>query len=210
MPHHSRVLARFRGMVLIAMVLSVLVAAGCSGVTTAPDSTLLASGGSPLGSMTIIIYTDLECGACERLHSQVEPELRRLYETTGKAKFEVRLLGVISNDSSRAAQAALQAGDQGKFAEYEDALFKSWSEIGTEAYSVYDLLRLATSLGLDADAMRRGLEAGTKKADLDANKEQAKADGVKVLPSVIIDGHRVEGYQPLDYYVRLLDAKATR
>jgi protein-disulfide isomerase len=76
--------------------------------------------------LKIAIHTDFECGACGKLHSEVEPELREQYVATGQAQIEIRLLGAMDSVCSmRAGQAALCAGDQGRFLEYQDALFRA-------------------------------------------------------------------------------------
>jgi len=159
-------------------------------------------GNSPI---EIIIYTDFQCGACAKLHSEVEPELRERYIATGKAQIEIRLLAAISIDSMRAAQAALCAGDQGRFLEYQDALFRAWREEDADAYSTDQLVAMASSLGLDAVAFRSCLDSSEKKAEVEQNMNLAKADGVRVLPAVIIDGTKLEGYKLLDTYIQVIE-----
>ena len=161
----------------------------------APESALL----------KIIIYTDFQCGACEKLHSEVEPELRRLYVSTGKADIEVRLLGALGTDSLRAAEAALCAADQGLFLEYQDALFRAWREEDADAYSNEELVKLAGSPALDEEALRSCLESGSQRPELERNMTMARADGVSVLPAVIVDDTKVEGFKPLDTYLKLID-----
>ena len=116
----------------------------------------------------------------------------------------MRLLGAIDVDSLRAAEAALCAADQGHFLEYQDALFHAWREEDADAYSTDQLVAMASSLGLDAVAFRSCLDSGEKKAEVEQNMNLAKADGVRVLPAVIINGTKLEGYKPLDTYSALL------
>jgi len=156
-------------------------------------------------SVKIIIYTDFQCGACEKLHSKVEPVLRERYVATGKAEIEVRLLGAISIDSMRAAQATLCAGDLGHFLEYQDALFRVWREEDAAAYSVEALTRLAASLDLDEPAFANCLNSEAKRAEVEENMKMARADGVRTLPAVIVDGTKVEGYKPLDTYLKVIE-----
>ena len=199
----------------ITLLLILLTVTGCATLPSTPDLTP-ESADQPVysppstpestqGPLKIIIYTDFQCGACEKLHSEVEPELRRLYVSTGKADIEVRLLGALGADSLRAAEAALCAGDQGRFLEYQDALFRAWREKGADAYSAEELLKLAGSLGLDQETFRLSFESGGKRAELEENMNLAKADGVRVLPAVIIDGTKLEGYKPLDTYIQVIE-----
>ena len=197
---------------LTLMLLSILLAViACTPSSAVPHLTPELSpepGNSPI---EIIIYTDFQCGACEKLNSEIEPELRRLYVSTGKADIEVRLLAVLGIDSLRAAEAALCAADQGRFLEYQDALFDAWRKKDADAYSTEELLKLAESLGLDQETFKLGFESGGRRAELEENMNLAKEDGVRVLPAVIIDGTKLEGYKPLDTYIQVIErALATR
>jgi protein-disulfide isomerase len=189
----------------LTLILIALSVTACSPSTTAPTLSSKPTQ-EPAGSpFKIIIYTDFECGACEKFNSLVEPELKKLYELTGQVVIEKRLLGFMSDDSLRAAMAALCAADQGKFQEYTDALFKAWREKDYQAYSEEELTRLAGTLGLDEKAIQNCLESDSKKAQLDNNLNLAKADGVHTLPAFIINGIKVEGYKPLDTYIKLIE-----
>ena len=157
-------------------------------------------------TLKIVIYTDFECGACYMLHSEIEPELRERYIATGRAEIDIRLLGVIDADSLRGAEAALCAADQGYLLEYIDALFGAWRETeDANVFSAEALIALAGSLGLDQEIFRQSLESGSKKPELENNLMMAKADGVEVLPAIIINGTKIEGYKPLDTYARIID-----
>jgi len=126
---------------------------------------------------------------------------------TGKAQIEIRLLGAEGDDSLRAAEATLCAGDQGRFIDYQDALFDAWrdSEEDPETFSIDELVALATSLGLDAAAFRSCLERGDKEAQVDMNMALARADGVQTLPTLLVGNAKVEGYKPLDVYLNAIN-----
>ncbi len=153
----------------------------------------------------IVIYTDFQCGACEKLHSEVLPDIRRLYESTGKVNIEMRFLGAIDDISLRAAEAVLCATDQGETLDYENTLFMAWREKDADAYTMEELIRVAGSLGFDEEALRGCLDTGSKRAELDKNMNMARADDVGTLPAIIIDGIKVEGYKPLDNYIKLIE-----
>lgn len=182
---------------LAALVVIVLVVTGHIPPTHPYDE-------SPL---KIIIYTDFECGACGRLHSEVEPELRERYVATDKAQIEIRLLGAMDPvDSMRAAQAALCAGDQGKFSEYTDALFNAYrEEEDTAVFSVEALTTLAAALDLDEAAFASCLNSGAKEIEVEENMSMAQADGVGTLPAFLIGDFKIVGYKPLDTYIQAIE-----
>ena len=199
-------MVRILGPVLIMLILSIsLTGLACNASPTVPSSTPEPTPESADSLVKIIVYTDFECGACARLHSEVEPELRRLYVSTGKAGIEVRVLGILDTGSIRAAEAALCAADQGRFLEYQDALFDAWRDGDGATYSTEELLKLAEALGLDVETFRLSLESGSKRGELERNLSLSKADGVHVLPAVIIAGAKVEGYKQLDIYIQLIE-----
>jgi len=188
----------YRTVLLVVVLALLLVMSTVAGCSTPP---------SAVGPLKIIIYTDFQCGACGRLSSEVEPELRARYVDTGNAQIEIRLLGAEGDESLRAAQAALCAGDQGRFIDYQDALFHAWrdSEEDLETFSMDELVALATSLGLDAAAFRSCLESGDKESQVEKNMDLARADDVQTLPTVLIGNAKVEGYKPLDVYLNVID-----
>jgi len=157
--------------------------------------------------LKIIIYTDFQCGACEKLHSEVEPELRERYVATGKTQIETRLLGAMDPvDSMRAAEATLCAGDQGRLLEYEDALFDAWREEEDSAvFSVEALTGLAAELGLGEAAFASCLNSGAKEAEVEENMRMAQADGVSKLPAFLVADFKIEGCMPLDTYIQAIE-----
>jgi protein-disulfide isomerase len=157
--------------------------------------------------LKIIIYTDFQCGACGRLHSEVEPELREQYVDTGKVQIEIRLLGAMDADSVRGAEAALCAGNQGKFLEYTDGLFSAYAEGEDPAvFSVEALVELAAELGLDEAAFANCLNSQAHKAEVEENMNMAEADGVSTLPTVLVGDFKIEGgNKPLDTYIQAIE-----
>ena len=161
------------------------------------------SDGSPL---KIIIYTDFQCGACARFNSEIEPELRNRYEATGKAEIAIRLLGAMDADSVRGAEAALCAGDQGKFSEYTDALFDAYAEEeDTAVFSLEALMGLAADLGLDGAAFADCLNSEAKKAEVEENMRMAQADDVQTVPALLVGNVTIQGRKPLDTYIQAIE-----
>jgi protein-disulfide isomerase len=155
-------------------------------------------------SLKIVIYTDFECGACERFNLKVEPKLRE-FESTGIVKIQIRMLGALSDESMRGAQAALWAGDSGRFLDYHDALFQAFRQSTDNPCTKEKLIDLAGSLGLKKKSLRRCLDSDCKKPELAKNMDMAKIDGVRVLPAVFINGVKIEGFKPLETYIDIIN-----
>jgi len=172
-------------------------------VSNSDDGNYFGQDESPL---KIVIYTDFECGACEKLHSEVEPELRRQYVATGKALIEIRLLGAMSPDSMHAAEAALCAGAQGKFLEYADALFSAYGEEeDTTVFSAEALIELAAETGLNETAFASCLNSEAKQAEIEENMSMAQADGISTLPALLVGNVTIQGRKSLDTYIQAIE-----
>lgn len=161
--------------------------------------------------LKIIIYTDFECGACARFNSEIETELRQRYEATGKAQIEIRLLGAMSPDSMRAAEAALCAGDQGCFLEYQEALFRAWREQEEDyaVFSVEALTSLAAALDLDETAFANCLNSEAKKSEVEENMNMAQTDGISTIPALLAGNFTIQGRKPLDTYIQAIETALT-
>jgi protein-disulfide isomerase len=181
---------------LVALVVIVLVVTGHIPPPPPSNTSLL----------KIIIYTDFECGACGRLHREVEPELRERYVDTSKAQIKIRLLGAMSLDSMRAAEAALCAGDQSKFLEYIDALFGAYGEEeDITVFSAEALTNLASELGLDEAAFTNCLNSEVKAPEVEENMNMAQADGISTIPAVLVGNVTIQGRKPLDTYIQAIE-----
>ena len=158
----------------------------------------------------IIIYTDFGCGDCAQLHFTVETELLRQYVNTGKAEFKIYLLAGLGTDSVRAAQAALCANEQGRFWEYRDAILTAFFQIGLAAYSDEELLKVADELSLDKESFIACLNNTAILEKLEQNMSQSQAAGIDQVPTVIINGVKVVGVEPLETYVKIIEEQLAK
>jgi len=153
----------------------------------------------------IVIYTDFSCSSCATLHFEVEKELLELYVKTGKAKLSYYLLAVVEPESVPAAQAALCANEQGRFWDYRDAILAAWQEAGKSAYSEEELRNAAQTLGLDMAAFDACLSSPAILEKLQHSLQKSQEDGVDVVPVIFINGVRVDGIQPLETYITIIE-----
>jgi protein-disulfide isomerase len=94
------------------------------------------------------------------------------------------------------AEASLEAHRQGRFWEYHDALFEREPPLGRDA--VLDAGRQA---GLDVRALERALDAGTHRAQVEAEMRLGESLGVTGTPTFFMNGYRLVGAQPYDAFV---------
>ena len=105
-------------------------------------------------------------------------------------------------DAPLAAQAALAAGEQGKFWEMHDIMFQNY-----KALTVPDLERYAAQVGLDVTKFKADLSSNKYKAQVRADFNEGRRAGVRGTPSIYINGRKYGGGRGVRDYVKLLEAE---
>ena len=89
-----------------------------------------------------------------------------------------------------AHEAALAAGDQGKFWEMHDLLFANQTKLGRA-----DLLRYAKQLGLKLPNFQHALDNHTYRPVIERDLAEAKGLGITASPTFFVNGRRLIGPQ---------------
>jgi len=208
-------LLRLLGLCLAITVLSLLVL-GCAQnepTPEPPEPTPSPSEPTPMPTdlpVEIVIYTDLNCKNCARLHFEVERELVQRYVNTGKATMKIYLLAALGPESVLAAQATLCAAEQDRFWEYRDNILAAWREAGKSAYSEEQLRNAAKNLGLDEEAFGLCLRNPAILEKLQQNLQKSQADGINEVPIVLINGIKVVGIQPLETFIDIIEEQLAK
>ena len=73
--------------------------------------------GKATAKVTMVEFTDYQCPFCRRHFTKVQPEIQKQYVDTGKVKYVMRQFPLvrIHPRATKASEAALCAGDQGKY-----------------------------------------------------------------------------------------------
>lgn len=160
--------------------------------------------GSKEAPVTMVEFTDYQCGFCRRFHVATFPELRKKYIDTGKVRFLSRDLPLeMHSNAFRAAEAARCAGDQGRYWEMRDVLISNSNRLGPE-----DLAGYAQQLKLNIPEFRACLDKGKYKDAIERDKTEAASLKIGGTPSFIIgrstpdgvEGEVVVGAQPLPVF----------
>ena len=148
--------------------------------------------------VTIVMFSEFECPFC----SKAEPTLDQLmkdYDGKIRIIFKHKPLPFHKN-AALAAEAALAAGEQGKFWEMHDILFKNQKALQRDNLSLY-----AQQLGLDLDKFSQALDTNKFKAAVDKDIKDAEAIGVTGTPTFVINGTVVVGAVPIDRFKTVID-----
>jgi protein-disulfide isomerase len=146
-------------------------------------------GGNPRGDVAIVEFFDYRCPYCK----QVQPALQALLDEDQKLRFIYKEMPVLGAVSVVAAHAALAARPQGKYEAFHAAMMATKGQITDEV--VY---RVAGSVGLDLDRLKRDMAAPEIDQAVKANLALADALDIHGTPGFIIGDHIVPGAIDLD------------
>jgi protein-disulfide isomerase len=149
--------------------------------------------GSPNAAVTITEYLDFQCPVCLRAELSVISEIDRLYVEPGKARFEVKPIAILGDESVDAVEAARCADDQGQFWEYHDTLFANQSGENKGTFTIDNLKRFAVALGLDTGAFNSCLDSN--KYESQVKEDTLAARGLpdfRGTPTIYVGAQKVE------------------
>jgi protein-disulfide isomerase len=142
-----------------------------------------AEAGNPKGDVTLVEFTDYNCGFCRSSVADVE----RLVEGDGNIRLVYREVPILSSTSRDAALWALAAAKQGKHAGFHKAMFTGGRP---DAQSI----RIAaTRAGVNIAAAQKFITSPEAVAEVDGNLGLMQQIGVSGTPTFIIGNQILEG-----------------
>lgn len=144
--------------------------------------------GDPAAPVVVIEYSDFMCPFCARFEAEVLPELARRHIDTGRVQWAFRHnpLERLHPGATKAAEAALCAGREGRFWEMHAALFQE-----PEGLDESRLIAVGRELGLDEETFGRCLRAGEVSEQVRLDIAQAEALELSGTPAFLV-GRRLE------------------
>jgi protein-disulfide isomerase len=187
---------------MTAALLSLLVAAQLAARPAAPVASV-APAAPP--QVEIAVFSDFQCPFCARFATAI----RELQETgAGGIKPVVRFKNFPLSFHPRAPlahQAALAAGEQGKFWEMHDLLFLDQSRVQRE-----HLVGYASKLGLDLPRFLSDLDSDRVKRTIEADVAEGTRLRVDGTPTFYVNGRRYVGARSLAQLKDLVVAEDRR
>lgn len=167
--------------------------------------------GDPDAPVEMVMWGDFQCPFCRRFELQTLIQLKQRYFDTGQVVFVWRNFENYGRESRDSAVAAYCAGEQDKFWEYHDALYRNQGGINDGAFSTANLRRLAEELELNLDAFNSCLDSSRYDAVLSADKQLGRNEfGVNATPTFFINNLRVVGAQPTETFVSIIEEALQR
>ena len=147
----------------------------------------------------IVEFFDYQCPFCAATIPALEEALRSY---PGKIQLVLKNTPLsIHPDAMLAHQAAMAAGEQGKFWEMHALLFADQKKL-----KLPDLLQYAQQLNLDVPRFQERLKSGYFKPAIEQDRALAKALGITGTPTFFINGERLQGRQTLARFKAVIDA----
>ena len=158
--------------------------------------------GEPDALVTVIEMTDFECPFCRRHRQQVLDDL--LAEYGGRIRYYSLHFPLTSIHplAFRASEAAECAHDQGRFWEYNEAMFDSTERLVPET-----LIALAGDVDMDVAVFSQCLTSGSKRDVVVGDIQAGQSLGVRGTPTFFINGKLLSGARPLDVFRKVIDAE---
>lgn len=159
--------------------------------------------------MTIEEFADLQCPLCATMHMELQ---KVLGEYGSRTRFIYRHypLTQLHKNALAAALATEAAGQQGKFWEMQDMLYRNqqaWSDLPDVRQTFYDYAR---TLNLDADRFMRDARSPDAMRRIQADARRGSAVGVTGTPTLYLNGRQLTSNESTASALRVEIDKALR
>jgi protein-disulfide isomerase len=164
------------------------------------DSPTLGPADAPV---TLVEFLDPECESCGAFYPTVKQILK---DYDGKVRLVVRYMSFHRN-SMLAATFTEAAGEQGKYWEMQETLFRrqpEWGERHGEPHStptespVALFEKYAMELGLDVGRIRSAVAQNRYAAKLERDKSDGQSLGVRKTPTFFVNGRQLARFSEQD------------
>lgn len=160
--------------------------------------------------LTMVEFTDYQCPFCGRFETSTFPEIKKNYIDTGKLRVILRDLPLSDMHpyAMKAAQSVHCAGDQGKFWEMKELVFKNQSRLDVDSLAGY-----AKDLALNGDTFNSCMAEGRHLKEIGVEAKYAQSLGITGTPTFIlgktagdtVEGRVIVGAQPYAAFAAAID-----
>jgi len=152
----------------------------------------------------IVWWMDYQCPYCSDSYPVITGLRDRYPDQVQVAVMNLPLR--IHPQADEAGVAAHAAGKQGKFLEISEVLFADRKKLSKQVVEDgVSMEKAAEQVGLDLERYRDDYVAAMDGDILEAQREQAKAAGVKSVPSFFVNGHKVRLPRTAEAYGTYVD-----
>lgn len=146
--------------------------------------------GESNAAVTLVEFSDFQCPFCSRFHQTITQALDE-YQTQVRWVYKHFPSDAIYPQARFAAESSECAAEQGKFWEYNDALFENQSQLSELYYP-----QLALDLGLNVDSFNECVSSRKYKDKVEKDYQLGFQLGVRGTPASFINGELLVGAIP--------------
>ncbi|NMR28708.1 DsbA family protein [Crystallibacter degradans] len=171
----------------------------------ADDPTALGAVDAPV---VMVEYSDYRCPFCGLFARDTLPALVKKYVDSGDLRIEWRDLPVFGEESMEAALAGRAAGEQGKFWEFNKAVYDAAPERGHADLNRERLIEFAEQSGVpDMKKFEADLESKQLRQAVTRDAQEAASLGATGTPTFLVNDTPFVGAQPLEAFEQAIDAE---
>lgn len=160
--------------------------------------------------VVMVMFSDYRCPFCALFSQTLEQPLIDKYVDSGVLRIEWRDFPIFGSESARAAVAGRAAAAQGRFWEFNKAVYAAAPERGHPSLPDAQLVTFARQAGVaDIARFTADLDNPDYIAAVAADFDEGGRIGVPATPSFIINGYPMQGAQPIGEFEQLIDTVAT-
>ncbi|WP_413163636.1 DsbA family protein [Capilliphycus salinus ALCB114379] len=137
--------------------------------------------------IVLLEFSDFQCPFCARAHQTVKQFMDKHGDRVTLV-YKHLPLSQIHPEAIPSAKASWAAQQQGKFWEYQDALFAQQKQLGEDLY-----IAIAKNLNLDLEQFNRDRESAAAEAAIQKDLELAQGLGLSGTPFFVMNGETFSG-----------------
>lgn len=165
--------------------------------------------GNENAKITILEWGDYQCTYCYKFHTTTLNIINEEYIKTGKARLFFRDFPLNGQDSVLAAEAAYCAGDQRKYWDYHDEIYKNWAGERTGWVTRDSLNEFGNTVELDTIQFNECLDSKKYHQRVLDHYSYGQKIGIDATPSFLIFNNekviKITGNQPLEVFQKVID-----
>jgi protein-disulfide isomerase len=145
--------------------------------------------GQSSAPVTVVEYGDPQCSSCKFFSESVAPEFISSEVSTGNVKYEFRPFLIIGPESKPAMQAALAAGDQGRFWNFLQLFYNNQGGENSGYVTDAFLTNMAKGAGVpDIGKWNTDRNSSKWNTIIQQGSSQARSLGFSGTPSILVQG----------------------
>ena len=136
--------------------------------------------------ISIVEFGDYQSTFCYKFHQNTLNQIKTEYIDTGKANYVFRDFPLNGPDSVLVAEASYCAGDQGKYWQYHNIVFKNWAGENTGWVNMDSIVEFATYVDLDISEFNTCITEHKYHQKVIDNENYATIIGINATPTFLI------------------------